>query len=428
VFEPHSGDVVGRYRLLDAVGAGGMGQVWLAEAAISAGVQRKVALKFLQGSGVVDQLFADEVAVLAHLHHPNVVQLLDSGQHEGTPWYAMEWIPGQSVLSVMKPDGQLKGLPVSVALSVALDVCDGLGAVHDAASPDGSSLGIVHRDVAPANVVITSSGLCKLIDFGIAVSSMRKAESTHSGLIRGRVAYLSPERLLNDPVDGRADQWSLGVMLYEMVAGRRLFERAGDASQSMQLILAGAPDLTGLPQPLSEVVSRMLQLDPNQRFATMGEVRTALEAAARTLKAPLGHNLVRRYVEGIGEGATDLRTPQILIDGPTARNNVNSPLRLMLMAAIGLVVMALVAVAGTLVWSSLRGPPARSDARAPPPEATDPIVPVRAQIDAGRVEPIDAAISDMVLQADAGAGPEEIKAPVKTKKRRSPIDELAPLD
>jgi serine/threonine protein kinase len=397
-----------------------MGEVWLAEVHLSVGVQRKVALKFLKGSGLADHLFTDEVAVLAQLHHPNVVQLFDSGEHEETAWYAMEWIPGQNVLSLLKR-ATPRGLPIAVALSVALDVCDGLRAAHEAMSADGRPLGIVHRDVAPANVVVTSTGLCKLIDFGIAVSSMRRASVTESGFVRGRIGYLSPERLLQEPVDGRSDQWSLAVMLFEMVSGRRLYA-TGDATGSIRLILETAPDLSAVPPALKEVLSRMLQHEPSQRFASMGEVRKALEAAAISLGVAPSHSVVREYIES-ADAVTDLHGAPLASSGATntpvltsslPRPSWRLPLSLAGSAALGLSLYFLV---------PLNAP---STAALPTPGVVAPAVPL------SKIElpppPHPEVEAPAVATAPASAEDAGVRSTKPKKTKVSRLDELEPLD
>jgi eukaryotic-like serine/threonine-protein kinase len=274
-----------------------MGEVWGATAEVGFGVERRVALKFVESRGRHATLFFDEVAVLARLHHPHLVQLIDSGQHEDRYWYAMEWIPGQTLLAVMRPGQVLRPLPASVAISIALDLCDGLGAVHDARDEQGTVLGIVHRDVAPANVIITDTGLCKLIDFGIAWSSARQAAATQAGVVRGRIAYLAPERLLNDNVDGRSDQWALGVLLLEMLTGRRCFDEA-DAAATMRAILERAVDVSSVAGPLRPVVGRMVAVRAADRFPDMRAARRALESAAGALRVTPSHSVVQRFVRG----------------------------------------------------------------------------------------------------------------------------------
>lgn len=410
-YSPRIGDSVGRYRLVGPLGAGGMGEVWSAEADLGFGVERRVAVKFIDAAGEHGQLFLDELSVLSQLHHPNLVQLLDSGKHADSYWYAMEWIPGQTLLALMRPGRHFRPLPAAVALTVAIDLCDGLSAVHTATDAKGAPLGIVHRDVAPANVIVTETGFCKLIDFGIALSSGRRAAATNAGVVRGRVTYLSPERLLNDGVDGRADQWALGVVLFEMLAGRRCFEDR-DAASTMRAILEQPIDVSSLPAGLRPVVARMVASSAAARFADMAEVRGALEAAARAVGATVSHGAVRQFMrDGERDGERDGATVEnTYLELDTQVTPVQRRSRRVLISAL---LVLLGAGAATARWWA--APPLETSGQPP----TDEGVPLGAL-------PLPEVPGP--LSADAGALQPRPSPSKRLKARPKAIDQLQPVE
>ena len=265
-----TGDKLGPYEILAPIGAGGMGEVYLAR---DTKLKREVALKVLPESFAGDPermaRFQREAEVLASLNHPNIAQIY--GVEERA--LVMELVPGES----------LKGpLPLETALNYARQIADALEAAHDKA--------IVHRDLKPANIMITSQGLVKVLDFGLASVLNRDIPSRHregadannsptltisptrAGMILGTAGYMSPEQARGKPVDKRADIWAFGVVLYEMVTGRRLFE-GETVSDTLAHVLTKEPDWEQVPARVQRLLEACLQKDPRQRLQAIGDWR-----------------------------------------------------------------------------------------------------------------------------------------------------------
>ena len=255
----------GGYELGRKLGAGGMGEVFLARRVADG--EQLVIKRILPGltaqPGVVER-FLDEVRVLARLSHPHVVRVFDFGEVEGRWFLAMEYVDGRDLKST---------LPVSreEALRVTVACAEALSAAHELKDNSGRATPVIHRDVSPHNLLLGNDGAVKLIDFGIASLGGQVAGG-------GKLAYAAPEQLLEEETSPASDQYSLGVVLWECLSGRRAFD--GDDVEVMQRVteegLPALKDTTGL----GEVVARMTALDPKQRFASMREVIDALKPFA----------------------------------------------------------------------------------------------------------------------------------------------------
>src|SRR5262245_41642748 len=265
------GSQLGDYRVESLLGAGGMGEVYSAR---DLRLDRDVALKVLDAAtSSPDDLrrFGQEARSASGLNHPNIVTIYGVGERDGVAYIAMERVHGQT-LRGMLASGRVKP---DAAMDIAVQLADALAAAHGA--------GVVHRDLKPDNVMVTPDGLVKVLDFGIArrivspsiegqrPEGHRQPSQTGSGLIRGTVGYMSPEQAAGREVDFRSDQFSLGAILYELLSGRRAFERS-TGSATIAAILSEQPapiinDITWAPRELERVVNRCLAKDANQRYA-----------------------------------------------------------------------------------------------------------------------------------------------------------------
>ncbi len=280
---------IGNYRLLEKLGAGGMGEVYRAE---DSRLRRQVALKILStgNAGRLHSLerFRREACAVAALNHPNIVTLYSVEEHEGTHFLTMELVHGRTLGSLIPPDG----LPLYRLLEIAVPLAEALEAAHER--------GIVHRDLKPENVMVSQNGRVKVLDFGIARSEpddaltlVEGADSdalTETGLIIGTPSYMAPEQALGHPVDPRADLFSLGVLLYQMATGRRPFH-AGSASETVAALLRDDPAKPsslnpGVPQELDDLIARCLEKDVAQRLPSARELRQRLLVLAARLSAP----------------------------------------------------------------------------------------------------------------------------------------------
>jgi serine/threonine protein kinase len=290
------GSRLGPYEILASVGAGGMGQVFRAR---DTRLGRDVAVKILPPAFADDpdsvRRFEKEARAVASLSHPNVVPLFDVGDQDGVRYAVAEFVPGETLRARLSRGP----LPPTEAAGIAAQIADGLAAAHQS--------GLVHRDIKPENVVLARPDFPRILDFGLAKRNAGMAgesasgdEPTQSalltapGVITGTVGYMSPEQVRGEPVDGRSDIFSLGVVLWEMLTGHRPF-RGESPVETLNAILTEKPPfdavLAGLPAEFERVVRRCLEKRPEDRYRSAADlardVRAATEAAAITVTRPL---------------------------------------------------------------------------------------------------------------------------------------------
>ena len=285
-----AGSTFGAYRLLGSVGQGGMADVCRAEWAAPSGARRPVALKRMRAHLADDatalRLFQGEARLALRLDHPNIVRALDAGTIAGQPFLALEMIDGLELGALWRSTGA--PLPLGFCLYVAHELCAALAYAHALSDEHGRFLGLVHRDVSPSNVMIGFDGAVKLLDFGVAHARREDpAEVTRAGVVRGKIGYLAPELLSCEPYDHRADLFSLGVMLYELITHTRLFP-VGGAVSALALNRAcqvSPPSLRNpaVPPIVDHIVMRALARDPNQRYTWATEMTGNLAAALAAL-------------------------------------------------------------------------------------------------------------------------------------------------
>lgn len=290
---------VGRYAIQGEIATGGMATVHHGRLLGPAGFTRGVAIKRLHPQYARDPdfvaMFLDEARLASRILHPNVVPILDVVAESGELFLVMEFVPGESLGKLFRRTPE--GVPLNIALSIAVGMLEGLHAAHEARGEDGKPLRIVHRDVSPQNVLLGLDGVARLIDFGVAKAS-GNSTATRDGQIKGKVAYMSPEQIRAEPVDRRADLYAMSVVLWEMLTGKRLFAEADSDLARMHLALNGEippPSRTRpeLARELDEIVLRGLSRDPAQRFASARDMAQALERVAQ----PAAARDVARWVE-----------------------------------------------------------------------------------------------------------------------------------
>lgn len=282
------GDRLDRYELLCVLAQGGMGTVWLARLSGKLGFERLVALKTILPTYSSDRqfcdMFLDEAKIAGGIDHENVARILEIGEDRGVIYYAMELIDGESLRKVYR-DVRAKDakFPLGVALRIAADACAGLHATHELRDENGELLEVVHRDVSPQNLLVSIRGTTKLIDFGVAKANSRRSEATAAGTLKGKIEYMAPEQARGAGLDRRADVYSMGAVLYELLANRPV----RDTDEGRQLValhelMTGVayPALPNeIPYVVRAVVDRALARDPQSRFASADELRHALEQA-----------------------------------------------------------------------------------------------------------------------------------------------------
>ncbi|MEM6994933.1 MAG: serine/threonine-protein kinase [Myxococcota bacterium] len=282
-------ETLGGYDLLRRLGAGGMAEVHLARHNAIEGFQKLVVLKqilpHLSRDRHFVRMFLGEARVAALLDHPNIVQVFDLGREEDDYYFTMEFVYGENLTGLLKAirkSGMV--LPLEHAVTIARGAACGLHYAHERVGFDGRPLGIVHRDVSPTNVMITYEGGVKVADFGIA-KVITRTDVTRAGIRKGKVPYMSPEQCRADQIDRRSDIFSLGIVMYEMLTGDRLFDGDNEFGV-MNTIVNGtiAPPSTkraGLPKELDRIIGRALTRDKSKRYQTARELQLELEAFAR---------------------------------------------------------------------------------------------------------------------------------------------------
>lgn len=285
------GDTIGKYELVSRLATGGMAEVFLARERGIAGLERLVVIKRMLPHLADDPAFVDmflrEARLIARINHPNIVHIHELGEEAGRYFIALEYIHGVTVreLQVLAAE-QGQELPIEVAVAITAQACRGLRAAHELTDLDGKPLGVIHRDISPHNLMCTSQGNIKLLDFGVAKITQMEEEATYSGELKGKFSYMSPEQCMQRRLDQRSDIFSLGVVLWEMCTGRRLFKRPSNL-EMMQAITRGEiiPPSTyneAVPAALDQVVLKALTTSPEERWESAAAMRKALmECAVR---------------------------------------------------------------------------------------------------------------------------------------------------
>lgn len=263
-----------RYQVIQRIDAGGMAEVFKAESTSMAGFQKLVAIKRVLPSLTKNQrfvrMFLDEAKVSLHLNHNNCVQVFDLGIADGTYFIVMEFIDGtdlKKILEQLARQGEV--MPVEMAVYIAIEICKGLAHAHTKEDLNGNPLQIVHRDISPPNVLVSKEGEVKITDFGLA-KAQSQVEQTDPGVVKGKFGYLSPEAANGEQVDLRTDVFAVGILLWEMLIGKRLFLGQSDYDTLKQVQQARIKPLSqfrsDVPHQLTNIVERALAKDLNRRY------------------------------------------------------------------------------------------------------------------------------------------------------------------
>lgn len=285
----HSRQRIDRYELVGEIASGGMATVYLARLTGVGGFQRFVAIKrlhpHLAGETEFVQMFLDEARLAAGIHHPNVVPILEVGASDLGYYLVMEYIEGDTLARLLaRAATSSERLPIPVGLRIVIDMLAGLHAAHELKDEKGLPMHLVHRDVSPQNVLVGTDGIARITDFGVARAAFRLSE-TRVGQLKGKIAYMAPEQAMGaEEIDRRADVFSAGVVVWEVLSAKRLFKAENDAATLSRLISDPIPPLTEMcpeaGERLSAVVAQALERDPEKRFSSCAEFATALELAA----------------------------------------------------------------------------------------------------------------------------------------------------
>jgi serine/threonine protein kinase len=277
----------GRYFLLDQIAQGGMAEIYRARLASADGAGRLIVIKRIQaGFGNNTEflgMFRSEIKVTMGFNHPNIVQLYDYGEEQGQPYIAMELVDGKNLRQFMNRfNEEKKTFPVDMAVYIIEQAASGLHYAHSFRDKiSGQPMSIVHRDVSPQNVLISYEGTVKVIDFGIAKAA-NNSESTRAGVIKGKPSYLSPEQISGDVLDGRSDIFALGIVLWELLVGRKLFAGDNDLAvlklieSSQTYVKAPSTQNPAVPKDLDYIVLKALAKQRDKRYQTAEELQRAL--------------------------------------------------------------------------------------------------------------------------------------------------------
>ncbi|MBK7757392.1 MAG: serine/threonine protein kinase [Deltaproteobacteria bacterium] len=278
-----TGQAFGRYTLHERLGAGGMAEVWRATLTHQGVEKRLVIKRILRGLSADPAflaMFVDEARIASLLHHPNIVQLYDLGEVDGEWYLAMEHVHGLNLQRALHSlTSRRRLLPVEVVAYLGHEVARGLDAAHRLVDHDGRALKVVHRDICPANLLLSTQGDVKIVDFGVARSAANTFTTQGAGL-KGHVAYMSPEQALGAPLDGRSDLFGLGVVLWEALSGQRLFKTDSGLLTLERVRDAEVPPLPEgrAPEALEAIVRKALARDPEDRFVDARAMQQALAA------------------------------------------------------------------------------------------------------------------------------------------------------
>ena len=283
----------GRYRIQRKIADGGMAEIFLATQRGAEGFERPVVLKRILAALVADPQFRnmmiDEAHVAMSLNHSNIAQVLDLGQAKGRYFLVLEFVDGWDLnLIINRIKTGVLPLPPQLALYIAAEVCRALSA--HAKTRDGKALGIVHRDISPHNVLISEQGEVKLTDFGIA-KALGRRERTGAGIIKGKLAFMSPEQASGGSLDARSDLFSVGTMLYLMATGKRPFEAPTDLEAILRVRQCDPPPEAVKPdiaQRLSLIIQRAMKLNPQDRYQSAEEMLIDIESVQRSVFEPAG--------------------------------------------------------------------------------------------------------------------------------------------
>ena len=290
--------------ILAKLATGGMAELFLAKNASGAGIERYVVLKRVLSHRAHDAsfvtMFLDEARLAAQLRHPNIAQVYDTGVLGDSYFFTMEYVHGETVREILHRSYERdQKIPLPCVLTIASHAAAGLHHAHERTGLDGEPLGIVHRDVSPSNLMVSYEGHVKVVDFGVAKASLRRSE-TQSGTVKGKISYLSPEQCRGKVIDRRSDLFSLGIVMWEMLASDRLFKRQTDYENMEAIVKEDAPSLVGrrpdLPREIDAMVARLLAKDPDARYQSAGEVVDAIEQIAVSAGLSLSTTSLARFM------------------------------------------------------------------------------------------------------------------------------------
>jgi serine/threonine-protein kinase len=311
--QPQAPSAFGRYTLLERLAVGGMAEVFRAKITSSHGFEKILVVKRILPHLAADpnfvSMFIDEAKLTAQLTHPKIVQVLDFGEVRGQFFTALEYIDGFDGLGLLRVAAQRRvHVPRALAVFIVSEVLEALDYAHNARDMEGKPMQIVHRDISPSNIFISKRGDVKLGDFGIA-HAQRRESKTQAGTLKGKYGYMSPEQVVGRPIDARSDLFAVGVVLAELLTGRRLFSAPADLDVLLKVrdVKLDRLDKYGadLPKALDRIVRRALLKNPRERFASAAELREALADYLFASGQRVGPNDLRAFTGTLFDTSPD---------------------------------------------------------------------------------------------------------------------------
>lgn len=293
-----------RYHVIERIDAGGMAEVFKANASSLQGFEKLVAIKRILPDLTRNErfvrMFLDEAKVSLHLNHTNCVQVFDLGLADGTYFIVMEFVDGtnlKNIIEMLKQRGET--ITVEESAYIALEICKGLAHAHNKRDQQHNHLGIVHRDISPPNVLISAEGEVKITDFGLA-KAKSQVETTDPGIVKGKFGYLSPEAAHGEEVDARTDVFALGILMWEMLTGERLFLGNTDIETLQQVRRNSIPALAkyrrDVPQAFEAIIHKALATDVHHRYQTAEELARAISGFLYSYGKPVTSFDIARHV------------------------------------------------------------------------------------------------------------------------------------
>jgi serine/threonine protein kinase len=303
------GTILGKYQILELIARGGMAEVYKAKSYGVEGFEKILVIKRilsrLSRNREFVEMFINEAKISVHLNHTNIVQVFDLDVHEGNYYIAMEYVHGMDLAFVQRRLAKRSTpIPVELLAFVISEVAKGLDYAHRRRGPNMEPLNIVHRDISPQNVLISYEGEVKVTDFGIA-GAKDVIEKKEDGFVRGKFAYMAPEQALGEPLDARADIFSLGVVMYELASGHNPF-RESTSSMTLERILRNEFKPLGevapaLPSEFVKLVETCLAPDPADRFANAGRLYEEMLAFIYTTGKRVSAHTLAQFINGLRE-------------------------------------------------------------------------------------------------------------------------------
>jgi len=369
------GEQVGRYQLVRKLATGGMAEVFLAKAEWPMGLKKTLVLKrilpHLVGEPGFVEMFLSEATLAAQLSHPHIVQIFEFGESHGQYFLAMEHIDGPS-LHVLIQRAHARGLapPPALCARLVASACEGLSFAHDFADPEtGQPLGLIHRDLSPDNILLSRQGALKVVDFGLAKAAGQR-HRTKTGIIKGKLPYMSPEQVRAQVLDRRADVYALGTVLYELLTGSKPFNAPTEASLMRAILfeplvpaVKRRPDL---PKAMQEILEVALAKDRERRYPDCPRFQAALEDFILSQGKPVAVHQVARFIAQVSSGSGE-PLPRSPPGGSTSKGQ--EKLRWARTGAVLPLLALFILGCGLLVWrmNSRRAPELPAPAGRPTP-------------------------------------------------------------